>query len=290
MTRDRHDEAIIRLARARGKGEPADTGQVGTLWHDLDQVADHPAIRAMRQQALDRLEIPARRPVWRMTAMGALAATLVAVAGLGLSRHVTTVPPAPPEQEQMLSNGQTMPRDMALADGTHITLDSHTQIHLGGGGRQVRLDYGRAFFNVHHDGARPFSVSTGDMTISDIGTRFEVRRNGDAIAVTLVEGKVRVARGGMSVDMVPGSRLTLKDGHQSIAMLDAGRQTLWQSGMVSADDVPVRDIVAQYNRYLAHPMVLADPALGSLRISGEFRLDDPQGFLDTVAAMGHPHS
>lgn len=284
MTQERN-EAIERFARAHDQQADA----VDALWRDLDQVAEHPAIRAMRQQALDRLDAPARRPVWRMPAMAALAATLVVALGLGLTRHAAPVPVAPPPQEQVLSNGQQMPRDVALADGTHITLDSHTQMHLAANGRQVRLDYGGAFFSVHHDAARPFSVTTGDMVVSDIGTQFEVRREEGAIAVTLVEGKVRVARGAVSTDMAPGSRLMLKDGRQSVVMLDAGRQTLWQSGMISADDVPVRDIVAQYNRHLAHPLVLRDPALGSLRISGEFRLDDPQGFLDAVAAMGGAH-
>jgi ferric-dicitrate binding protein FerR (iron transport regulator) len=33
------------------------------------------------------------------------------------------------------------------------------------------------------------------MVVSDIGTQFEVRREEGTIAVTLVEGKVRVARG-----------------------------------------------------------------------------------------------
>jgi transmembrane sensor len=286
VTQDR-DEAITRFAKARGKGQ-AGTDEVGALWRDLDQVAEHPAIRTMRQQALERLDAPKARPAWRLPAMAALAATLVVAVGLGLSWHAAP-PVVPPEPEQVLSNGQQMPREVALADGTHITLDSHTQMHLAANGRQVRLDYGRAFFNVRHDEARPFSVSTGDMTVNDIGTRFEVRREESAIAVTLVEGKVRVARGGVSTDMVPGSRLTLKDGRQSVVMLDAGRKTLWQSGMISADDVPVRDIVAQYNRYLAHPLVLRDPAMGALRISGEFRLDDPQGFLDAMTAMGAAH-
>jgi transmembrane sensor len=186
---------------------------------------------------------------------------------------------------QIIANGQHLPRDVDLADGTRITLDSHTQIHVSRDGRLARLDYGRAFFNVHHDEAHPFAVKVGDMVVSDIGTHFEIRQAGDVTAVTLVEGKVRVTRGNASTDMNPGSRLTLSGGQQTVSTLDAGRQTLWQSGMVSADDVPVAEIVAQYNRYLARPIVLKDPALGALRISGEFRLDDPQGFLDTVAAL-----
>jgi transmembrane sensor len=216
--------------------------------------------------------------------MGALAASLVAVVALGMVWHPAR-PVVSSDDGQIIANGQHLPRDVDLADGTRITLDSHTQIHVSRDGRLARLDYGRAFFNVHHDEAHPFAVKVGDMVVSDIGTHFEIRQAGDVTAVTLVEGKVRVTRGNASTDMNPGSRLTLSGGQQTVSTLDAGRQTLWQSGMVSADDVPVAEIVAQYNRYLAGPIVLKDPALGALRISGEFRLDDPQGFLDTVAAL-----
>lgn len=295
------DRAIAHFAAApRDTAAPPDTPedaaalkQVCDVWHDLDDVADHPAVKAMREQALARLEVLAPEETaapsrWRVPVMASLAATLVAVVALGLIwRPTQTAAPAaaPADDGQVIANGQSLPRDVDLADGTRITLDSHTQLHVSRDGRMVRLDYGRAFFNVHHDEAHAFAVKVGDMTVSDIGTHFEVRQAVDMTTVTLVEGKVRVTRGNASTDMNPGKRLTLSGGQQTISTLDAGQQTLWQSGMVSADDVPVAEIVAQYNRYLVKPIILKDPAFGGLRISGEFRLDDPQGFLDAVAAM-----
>lgn len=263
--------------------------QVSEVWRDLDGVAEHPAVKAMREQALARLGAQASVETaeasrWRVPVMASLAATLVAVVALGLIwRPAQTVTPV--DDGQVIANGQSLPRDVDLADGTRITLDSHTQLHVSRDGRLARLDYGRAFFNVHHDEAHPFAVKVGDMVVSDIGTHFEIGQAGETTTVTLVEGKVRVTRVGLSIDLTPGNQLRLSHGHQIIATLDAGRQTLWESGMISADDVPVSQIVDQYNRYLAHPMRLKEPAMGSLRISGEFRLDDPQGFLDAVAAI-----
>ncbi|WP_206244169.1 FecR family protein [Novosphingobium terrae] len=291
------DRAIARFAAAPRDADPAsdtpeDTAalrQVSNVWRDLDGVAEHPAVKAMREQALARLEAQApvetaAAPRWRVPVMASLAATLVAVVALGLIwRPAQTVAPA--DDGQVIANGQSLPRDVDLADGTRITLDSHTQLHVSRDGRLARLDYGRAFFNVHHDEAHPFAVKVGDMMVSDIGTHFEIGQAGETTTVTLVEGKVRVTRAGLSTDLTPGNQLRLSHGQQTVATLDAGRQTLWQSGMISADDVPVAQIVAQYNRYLPQPLHLKDPATGTLRISGEFRLDDPQGFLDAVAAM-----
>ncbi|MDE1916992.1 MAG: FecR domain-containing protein [Sphingomonadales bacterium] len=295
-----HDGAIARFAAARGDDaiapapptpeDAAAVQEISQVWRDLDAVAEHPAIRAMRAEALARLEAQGpvdapSPPLWRMSMMAALAATVVVAVGLGLAEHTAPTLPAP-DDGQMIANGQSLPRTVDLADGTRITLDSHTQLHVSRDGRLARLDYGRAFFSVHHDEAHPFAVKVADMVVSDIGTHFEIGQTGGTTTVTLVEGKVRVARGAVATDLVPGHRLTLSSGKLAMTALDAGRQTLWQAGMISADDVPVATIVASYNRYLSKPMVLKNPALGAMRISGEFRLDDPQGFLAAVTAMG----
>lgn len=295
------DRAIAHFAAAPGKDAPvldtpeaaAALKQVSDVWRDLDSIAEHPSVKAMREQALARLDAqaPAKRTAVsrrHLPWMASLAASLAAAVALALIwRPVHTL--APVDDGQVIANGQSLPRDVDLADGTRITLDSHTQLHVSRDGRLARLDYGRAFFNVHHDAAHPFAVKVGDIVVSDIGTRFEIGKAGEATTtVTLVEGKVRVTRPGFSTDLNPGNQLRMSHGQQTVAILDAGRQTLWRSGMISADDVPVAQIVAQYNRYLSQPLRLKDPALGSLRISGEFRLDDPQGFLNAVNAMnGH---
>lgn len=298
---DARERALARFAAARGSANDGQTPSpdeaphlehIADVWQGLDSMADNPALLEMRAQARARFAAQADaapRRGWQMGRFAALAASLVAVVGLGwVWRQGQSAQPvaAPAPAEQVIANGHQLPRDVQLADGTRVTLDSQTQLHVADGGRSVRLDYGRAFFAVHHDAPHPFAVRVGDMTVHDVGTRFEVRQEPGAISVTLVEGKVRVARSGAAADMVPGTRLTLQNGHMAVETLDAAHQTMWQSGMISAEDVPVRDIVAQLNRYLARPLVITDPAVADLKISGEFRLDDPQGFASAIAAMG----
>src|ERR1700722_18020756 len=84
-----------------------------------------------------------------------------------------------------------------LADGSHITLNTATQVHveLTPQERRIRLDDGEAFFEVAHDASRPFVVQVGNKRVIAVGTKFSVRRVGDDIRVVVTEGKVRVDSG-----------------------------------------------------------------------------------------------
>lgn len=304
------------------EGENAALDEVAGLWRDLDAIADDPAMLAVRAAARRRLEgqtlepaggegaaegvpvvamglaraAPARR--FRFGPLVAVAATLAIVVGLGGSaaywlRRAPAGPAGPASAlARLIDNDRRTPREIRLADGTQVTLDGRTRLRVAEdarGARRVTLDRGRAFFRVTHDPARPFVVRVGDMSVTDIGTRFEVRRDAGGIAVTLVEGKVRIDRGAdLALTLAPGSRYTLQDGLGRVEALDAAGRTAWISGMIEADDEALSDVIAEFNRYQDRPFVLRDPAAArAARISGTFRLDDPEGFVAALRMMGY---
>jgi hypothetical protein len=49
---------------------------------------------------------------------------------------------------------------------------------------------GEAFIKVHHDKARPFTVRAGAMSVTAVGTAFDVRREADRVTVTVEEGTI----------------------------------------------------------------------------------------------------
>jgi transmembrane sensor len=48
--------------------------------------------------------------------------------------------------------------------------------------------------------------------------------------------------------------------------------------MLEFDAVTLADAVREFNRSAAHSIIIADPRLASLQVSGVFRANDPQGF------------
>ena len=151
------------------------------------------------------------------------------------------------------------------------------------------LAQGRAYFRVKHDAARPFRVEAGPLSVTDVGTVFEVSRAGDGVAVSLVEGAVDVAAPGLAPRRLsPGQHLALRGGEAVLGRSDITGAPGWQDGMIVADAEPLASLVGRFNRYLAQPLVIRDARAGAVPVSGAFRVDDPQALVDTVAAMGHP--
>jgi transmembrane sensor len=86
-------------------------------------------------------------------------------------------------------------RMITLQDGSRIYLNSDTRltVRLDKNRRLVRLAGGEALFDVAKNPSRPFIVDAGEMQVRAVGTEFVVRRDPHELAVTLVEGTVRIA-------------------------------------------------------------------------------------------------
>ena len=85
-----------------------------------------------------------------------------------------------------------------LQDGSHITLNTATEVHVAlsrQGARHRARPAGEAFFEVANDAKRPFVVNVGNRRVIAVGTQFSVLRDGDDIRVVVTEGTVRLDRG-----------------------------------------------------------------------------------------------
>ena len=105
------------------------------------------------------------------------------------------------QQEEMLFNTITIPRSgeykLVLSDGTKVWLNSASKLKypvaFTGGQRKVFLE-GEAYFEVAADTVHPFLVETSGMSVTVMGTGFNVMAYPEEMeaAVTLVHGKVGV--------------------------------------------------------------------------------------------------
>ncbi|RGS45223.1 anti-sigma factor [Segatella copri] len=87
---------------------------------------------------------------------------------------------------------------IALADGTKVRLSQSSVLlypssFKGAEERKVFLS-GEAFFDIRHDDAQPFHVSTPHFEITDLGTSFTVSSysNTDEVSATLKTGKIEL--------------------------------------------------------------------------------------------------
>jgi transmembrane sensor len=57
----------------------------------------------------------------------------------------------------------------------------------------------------------------------------------------------------------------------------------WQPKLLEFDDVPLAEIVADFNRRNPLRLVIDDPALGAMRMTATFRSDNIEGFVRLIA-------
>lgn len=202
-------------------------------------------------------------------------------------------------------------RSVLLEDGSMISLNTSTRIEVAftDETRQVRLVQGEALFDIEKDVARPFLVETGSAMIRVTGTKFNVYEQSEGTAVTVLRGEVEV-RPRTAAPAVSAANEPVESARSppvEVAKLTAGRRALVKSGSAEIetttvtslepvtawterrlvfDSTPLSDIVQQFNRYNHKRLVLDDPSLASLELSGVFGSNDPEVlvlFLQRVA-------
>ena len=181
-----------------------------------------------------------------------------------------------------------------LEDGSTVELNRGAVIEtlFTAGERRVRLVRGEANFIVAKNPARPFIVSAGGVEARAVGTVFNVRLDRNAVEVLVSEGRVRVAGAGQTeaVAALPlleiGQRMVVSlaatAGTPEVVTLSPAeleRKTAWQPRLLDFTAQPLADILAEFNRRNPVQLVLADPALETVRLSATFRSDNVEGFV-----------
>ncbi len=269
----------------------------------LDGVAADPHIVALREAAL-RAEPEAPRSRWRAAA--AIAAGVLLLAGGGLtiqgsrspSSVVATLDQITHPTASIYRTDVGQRTAVTLPDGSVATLNTDTVLRVAytGGVRGVRLVRGQALFEVAHGQPRPFEVYAADRVVTAVGTVFDVRLDGSAVKVALVEGKVKVrsaarprpslAEPAAQVMMAPGEVLeAAPSAPMQIETADISRETSWRSGFLIFEETPLAEAVAELNRYSRAKLVIDDPTIAALPISGSFKTGDPDRFARTVAEI-----
>lgn len=183
-------------------------------------------------------------------------------------------------------------RRIALSDGSIITLgpDSAVKIQFTPGIRAVELLTGMAFFEVSPDASRPFRVAADKLTITVLGTAFDISRDADVLSVSVEHGIVEAAVPALAAQGGPlsqGDWMTLdkRSLHVERGNRDASLIAAWREGMIVAERETVASVVARIARWRQGRVVIADPRFGRLRISGVFDLGDPLAALEAVVHL-----
>lgn len=191
-------------------------------------------------------------------------------------------------------------RIVTLPDGSRVSLNTQTRLEAAfdGGIRRVDMSAGEATFEVAHDPSHPFIVRAASRDIRAVGTVFTVRaKSPDSVSVIVSEGRVMVSPASGPRPTAKSAALGSGPAAKLLAAgerLDAGPSTVqtrqvssvdiadalaWHGGMIVFQGEPLTEALDEISRYTDVRFEIADPAAGSMRVAGVFRVDDLPGFI-----------
>lgn len=276
--------------------------QAQRMWDVFDDADDSDLIAAMARAARQAGPEPVAKPIWprliaASIAVAAVSATLFMSVQRGwLDRSAKPGRSAVGEVASLTAigradyvTGKGQKSMVDLPDGTRVTLDvdSAVDVAFTGGRRDVRLLNGRAFFDVAHDRTHPFAVQAGGQVVTALGTQFDVRLTPGVVQVVLAEGSVSVAsKSGSPVKLVPGKAFTARGGGTgAVSSVDLDEALAWRQGVVEFHDQPLSEAIDRLNRYTRARIVIKDPGVAALRITGVFKTGDIERFGRSVSQV-----
>lgn len=182
-------------------------------------------------------------------------------------------------------------RRIDLTDGSVMTLGPDSAVAMGYSNvrRTIELLAGMAYFEVANDTGRPFSVLSGSVTATALGTAFEVSKDAGHILVSVEHGTVetRIENSEFnrqSERLTVGKWITIDPsvGYLARGKREAFQVAAWRDGIIVAESETVAAMVAKISRWLPGAVVIADPFLGAREVSGVFDLRDPVRALEAV--------
>jgi transmembrane sensor len=272
---NRHRETLLEVAR---------------LWDRMDMLSELAELFPLREENIERRRAIAWPAMVGVVILLGLAATVLEVHFRDDSQFTRSYTTAIGEQ-----------RTIDLPDHSRILLNTNTalQIEYAATSRLIKMARGEANFEVAKDPARAFTVRVAGIDFTAVGTAFNVRADSSrGVRLTVSEGRVHVRNSeppvsvdsaspivsgmGASIDVeVEANKgVVIDPATESVGALPQAQvavATAWHQGMTVFHSTPLEQVAAEFGRYSTTRIVIADPELGRIPVSGYFRVGDIDG-------------
>lgn len=171
-------------------------------------------------------------------------------------------------------------KKISLPDGSEVTMGESTTLTQTGdfvNDRSVSLD-GEAFFSVKPLDGKPFTITTNELTVTVLGTEFNVMAYEDReeTEVTLESGKVEVKVGEEMVTLDPMTQFVMckATGSFSVRDVDYREMEVIRSHALIFEDIPLVDLLQRIGRYYGVTMEVVGSGLENRAVRIAFDTND----------------
>lgn len=201
----------------------------------------------------------------------------------------------------------SLPRQQVLPDGSRVELrdDARVEVDFSGAQRRITLLRGEAHFSVEKDPTRPFVVHAVGVEVRAVGTAFAVQMASRGVEVLVTEGRVAVDRAtaevpvahsaaplafvaaGQGTVIEPRATEETPAPPPQVAAIDENamaERLSWRVPRLELSGTPLEIAVQAFNRHSKVKLVIGDPSLARLRVSGLVRADQADALVSLLAA------
>lgn len=169
-------------------------------------------------------------------------------------------------------------RAIVLEDGSAAVLATGAEIHVDYSSTLRSLDvrHGAAYFEVRRDSIRPFVVKAGSVTVTALGTAFNVQRDAQNVTVTVTEGRVSTqSQEQPKRELAVGQRAVISIASVSRKAPSTMQPKIpgWDNGRADFIDARLSEVLTVIAAYAPTRLVIDDPRVADLTYSGTILKD-----------------
>lgn len=226
-----------------------------------------------------RLSSPAAR--WIPFAMAA--SVVVTVGGVAWMMASDNKPAS-----YALSTQPGVRRSVVLDKAVRLEVNGDTRLTLDRrDARFARMERGEVLLSVAHDPEHPFRLEAGDVTITDIGTIFDVEQNAQTTRIAVADGEVRVTTRAGSATVPAGRGISIAQATGDMVLQDVEKRSVgaWRVGRIDFTDMAIADLAIRLHRATGAQIDVARD-IADRRVSGSIAIGtDPQEIFRTLAPL-----
>lgn len=255
------------------------------------------AQKSGRGLALEKAQLNHQRSK-RLSSYWSIAASVLLVIGLGFYfwfSNQSTVAPPPTIATVVKENASGLKSTIILPDGSKVKLNSESRLTypevFSGDQRVVHLS-GEAYFEVEKDEQRPFSVISGDIKTTALGTAFNVKawQDQEIVQVALAEGKVSIGKVADNSTndqyyLDPGQKIihSANSGEFQINSFDPVQEFGWKEGIIVFHQATLDEFVNKLSRWFGVEFEVQGALSTQWSIDGRFENESLEEIMESLS-------
>ncbi len=254
--------------------------------------------KSARGIALEKAQFNTQRAI-KNSGYWSIAATVLLVIGLGFYFFWYGSQSSIPETKTIATivkeNASGRKSTILLPDGTKVKLNSESRLsypELFEGEKRIVHLSGEAYFEVANDPQKPFSVVSGDIKTTALGTEFNVQAwpGDEIIQIALAEGKVKIARINDTTNndqyfLDPGQKIIhqTKTEEFQISAFDPIREIGWKDGILSFHQADLQEFMSKLSRWYGVSFEIEGKENTQWSIDGRFENESLEEILESLS-------